>query len=129
MPGSIFESDKSNIPGLTAGSNLSTSPFRFVLVSGGNAQVNLGGNGTNAIGVLLNKPDIGEAATVAGAGSVAKVEASAAITAGTLLKSSASGVASGSPLSGQNLVGIALTSTTAGGQLLSVLLIHFGLAP
>lgn len=55
---------------LEAGGDLSSDQFKFVLIAS-DGQVDLAGNGTDATGVLLNKPDeAGKAATVAISGRV-----------------------------------------------------------
>lgn len=61
---------------LEAGGDLSSHQFKFVLIAA-DGQVDLAGNGKDATGVLLNKPDLaGKAATVAVTGRV-KIEVGA----------------------------------------------------
>ena len=72
-----------------AGSNLSAAQFKFVALAA-DGEVDVAGAGARAIGVLLNQPAAGNAATVVMTGKVL-VEAGASITAGDELAADAAG--------------------------------------
>lgn len=103
-----------------AGSDLSATPNRFVLVAA-DGQVDLVASaGGDADGVLLNKPAAaGRDARVAIAG-VVKVEAGGNVTAGDKVQSDNAGKAL-TAASGDHVLGRALTGG-ASGELISVLL-------
>ena len=72
-----------------AGSNLSAAQFKFVALAA-DGEVDVAGAGARAIGVLLNQPAAGNAATVVMTGKVL-VEAGDSITAGDELAADADG--------------------------------------
>jgi hypothetical protein len=72
-----------------AGSNLSAAQFKFVALAA-DGEVDVAGAGARAIGVLLNQPAAGNAATVVMTGKVL-VEAGDSITAGDELAADAAG--------------------------------------
>lgn len=72
-----------------AGEDLSAAQFKFVTLEA-DGQVDIAGDGVRAIGVCLNQPTAGKAATVAMTGKVL-VEAGAAVTAGDEIASDAAG--------------------------------------
>lgn len=104
---------------LTAGADLTAAQFKFVKVSSG--AVVLGGAGNDCVGVLLNKPNIGEAAEIQ-IGGVAKVQADAALaTTYTKIMSSSDGQAAAAT-STNHVLGRTLTTAAAAGELVEVLL-------
>jgi len=75
-----------------AGSDLTAAQFKFVsLAADGQVDVTAAAGG-NAIGILSNNPDVGQAATVTVTGGY-MVEAGGTITAGDQVQSSATGTA------------------------------------
>jgi hypothetical protein len=75
-----------------AGSDLTAAQFKFVsLAADGQVDVTAAAGG-NAIGILSNNPDVGQAATVTVSGGY-MVEAGGTITAGDQVQSSATGTA------------------------------------
>lgn len=104
-----------------AGADLTAAQFKFVKISGGG--VVLCGAGENAVGVLLNKPNTGEAAEVQ-IGGIAKVQADAALaTTGTKVMSSADGQAAAAVGAGGNhVLGMTITTGANAGELVEVLL-------
>lgn len=91
--------------------------------------------GQRVVGILQNKPNAGEAATIATEG-ISKVISGTGITAGDYLKTDANGKAvkatkAGTTGVGSDVFGIALTSTTDIGAtaIVTVLLQHAGLTP
>lgn len=70
------------IPGVEASADLTGQQFRFVNVDGEDT-VDLASAGGVAVGVLQNKPDVGQAATVWSDGSTTKVVAEGAVPAGS----------------------------------------------
>ena len=75
-----------------AGSDLTAAQFKFVsLAADGQVDVTASAGG-NAIGILTNNPDVGQAATVTVTGGY-MVEAGGTITAGDQIQSSATGTA------------------------------------
>lgn len=75
-----------------AGSDLTAAQFKFVsLAADGQVDVTASAGG-NAIGILSNNPDVGQAATVTVTGGY-MVEAGGTITAGDQIQSSATGTA------------------------------------
>jgi hypothetical protein len=81
-----YEAILNEIPGLTASEDLSTYQFCFVKMSGDNTVAHAA-HTERAIGILQNKPESGNAATVAGIGSVSKLKVAAAgsVTYGQML--------------------------------------------
>lgn len=102
-----------DVIGVVAGADLSAAQYKIVAVGGTIAATNL-----TALGVLLNKPQSGEAASVAYEGHV-KVYAGAAIIAGAGLKVTTSGYAI-TATSGSGVFGKAL-DTVSSGSLVSAL--------
>lgn len=87
-----WEGPQITVPGLVAGADLRTHQYKFVKLNADN-QVILPTAATDVpIGVLQDKPNTGEAATVCAIG-ITKVQADAALTAGTLIGTSADGQA------------------------------------
>lgn len=108
------------IPGLICDSSLNTSDsanyhMRFVKMTA-NLTVGLAGASDPVIGVLLNKPTTGHAATVAGAGSVCKVYCNDTISAGALISPDASGYAVNAT-SGRYEPALALDGGSAGDRI------------
>jgi len=87
-----YEGNKSCIPGLAAGADLSSDQFKFVKITASGVIKNVT-NGGVCDGVLQDKPDAaGRAATVQDAG-VSKVYSGAAVAKGELVMSDANGKA------------------------------------
>lgn len=95
--------------------------FKFVKISAGT--VVLAGLGEEAIGVLLNRPNTGEAAQVQ-TGGIAKVQADVALaTTGTKVMSSADGQAAVAvAAASRNVLGRTVTTAAAAGELVEILL-------
>lgn len=94
---SSFEAIIREIPGLTANADLSdaaTHPGQYCFVSmAADLAVGLSSAGGQAIGVLQNKPASGQAASVAGRGSVTKIKLGGTVTAGQRVTAGSNGVA------------------------------------
>ena len=119
-----------------AGADLRNYPFAPVRLDT-NGRVVLAGANERAIGILQNKPNTGEAASVMLYG-ISKAVAAGAITAGSPVIAAANGrvqaagtfhnhgAASSNPPTGQQrILGFALTAATAAGQVIEVLLAPF----
>ncbi len=88
-----YEGNIRNIPGLTAGADLSSDQFKFVKMSAGGVILPTT-SGEPVTGVLQDKPAAsGRAASVAGVGSVTKVLAGGVIAKGARIQPNANGVA------------------------------------
>lgn len=111
------------IPGfsfsLVAASDLSTHQYKFVNVDT-TGKAALGGAGTRSIGVLQNKPTLGQIGTVVVTG-VSKVVAGAAVTAGDEIMSDATGRAITAVATNQGL-GVALSAAAGAGVIIPVLI-------
>ena len=95
MATAAFEGILREIPGLYASEDLSSYQFCFVYISGDGTVAHSAHN-AQSIGVLQNKPSAsGQAAVVAGPGSVTKLKITDSITAGYMLAPDASGNATG----------------------------------
>lgn len=106
------------IPGVTASADLTADQFRFVVIDG-EKTVDVAGDGVAADGVLQNKPDTGQAATIAIAGDTTKVIAGAAVAAGANVASDANGA--GVPAtSGEYINGKCLTAAANADELITV---------
>jgi len=119
-----------------AGADLRNYPFAPVRLDT-NGRVVLAGANERAIGILQNKPNTGEAASVMLYG-ISKAIASGAIPVGSPVVAAANGrvaaagtfhnhgTASSNPPTGQQrIIGFALTGATAAGQVIEVLLAPF----
>jgi len=100
--------------------DLSSSQYLFVKVSG-DMEVDLAGDGENAIGVLQDKPVLGDYGNV-GVMGVSKVVASAIIAAGAKVASTAAGKAV-TAVATKHVLGQALEAAAADGEIISVLLL------
>lgn len=108
-----FEAPGASEFSFEAGADLSTYQFHFVKLNGSGQIVPITADTDKPIGILQNKPPLGQAGTVWMAG-ISKLKSSAAITAGAVVGPSANGrgvAAATKP------VGYALDTTTAGDQL------------
>lgn len=127
---------------LIAAGNLAASQYMAVKVDA-LGQADLAGAGEPCIGILQNKPGLGEAAQVrvygvtdmvAGApiapGAPVAADAAHCAKAAVLsaVDTSDAGVAA-DPVIGSNVIGIALTGAAAPGEIISVLLTHGGAVP
>lgn len=105
-----------------AGSDLSAAQFKLVALAA-DGEVDVAGAGAQAIGVCLNQPAAGKAATVCLTGKVL-VEAGAAITAGDELASDAAGAVV-TATTGDIVMGYALEDGVDG-QIVAIELIQGG---
>ena len=95
-----------------AGSDLTAGQFKFVsLAADGQVDITATAGG-NAIGILSNNPDVGQAATVTVSGGYV-VEAGGTITAGDQIQSSATGTAL-EAATGDVVLGYALEDAVVG---------------
>ena len=104
---------------LTSHADYTSSQYRFVMVnSSGSAEVTAADG--NAIGILQNNPDAGEAAVVAVAGvSKLYIGTTASLVAGSIVASEAAGAGILTNASAAALA-IALEDSTADGDIISV---------
>ncbi|MCK4795506.1 MAG: hypothetical protein KAV87_67875 [Desulfobacteraceae bacterium] len=116
---SAYEKVGATIPGLVAAADLSGDQFKFVKMTA--TGVALCGLGEAAIGILQNKPTIGQACTIFGIGSTSKVVASAALAIGVSVTPNAAALAVGA-LTTNYIAGVLLTATGASGDLGTVYL-------
>lgn len=108
---------------MIAGEDLSAAQFKFVTLEA-DGQIDLADSaGERALGVLLNKPTAGAAATVAMTGKV-MVEAGASVTAGDQLQTDAAGDAI-TAAAGDVVMGYALEDAVDG-QIFAMELIQGG---
>ena len=105
-----------------AGEDLSAKQFKFVTLSDGQVDV-ADSAGENCIGILLNAPTAGAAATVAISGKV-MVEAGGTIAAGAAVQADANGDAL-TAASGDVVMGYALEAAVDG-QIMAIELIQGG---
>lgn len=112
-----FEKVGATLPAAEAAADLTGA--QFLLVKTTSTGVNKCGAGDHADGVLQNKPNTGQAATVWGPGSVSKVIAGAAVAKGADVASDANakGITS---TTGDYIVGRALTAVSNADEILSV---------
>lgn len=112
------------VPGLSfsldAGANLTAHQFKFVAVGANGLAVLADDAADPVVGVLYNKPDVGQAATVVSTG-VVRVLSGAAVTVGSRLKPDAQGRAVASAATERGF-GIALTAAPGPNVLIAVLL-------
>jgi hypothetical protein len=119
-----------------AGADLQNYPFAPVRLDT-TGRVVLAGANERAIGILQNKPNAGEAASVMLYG-ISKAVAAGAITIGSPVVAAANGrvsaagafhnhgtASSNPPTAQQRILGFALTGATAAGQVIEVLLAPF----
>lgn len=109
---------------LLAGADLRTAQFKAVKVDS-NGKAVLAAAGDFAIGILQNKPNSGEAATIAVAG-VSKASADAGITAGAKVTASADGQIVTATVATDNILGVALVTAGGAGVIIPVLLLQAG---
>lgn len=122
---------------LPAAADLTTKQF-FIVKVDSNGKAALASTGQYAIGVVQNKPNTDEAASIRNSG-VTKIVAGGAITAGDLVKSDSNGkaavavlgtaAAGGHPVNGSSVIGVALDTVANANELVTVLLTHSGVAP
>lgn len=110
---------------LVAGEDLSAHQYRFVQVSAvadePKGVISAGSAGSYCQGVLQNKPEDTQAATV-GISGISRVEAGEAITNGDPVTVDADGKAMVADTAGQHILGTALEDAGATGELIAVLL-------
>jgi len=120
-----------------AGADLRNYPFAPVRLDAATGRVVLAGANERAIGILQNKPNAGETASVMLYG-ISKAIAAGAITIGSPVVAAANGrvaaagtfhnhgaASSNPPTAQQRILGFALTAATAAGQVIEVLLAPF----
>ena len=112
-----FEKVGETLPGMEAAADLTGHQFRFVTVTSGG--IDVAGVGASIAGVLQNKPDTGEAATVWGPGTVSKVEAGGSVLQGADVTPDATGRGVTSATTNY-IAGKALTAAANAGELLTV---------
>lgn len=113
-----WEKVGATLPGMVAGTDLTAGQHLFVVVNS-SGKVELAGAGVAIDGVLQNKPDTDQAATVWGGGSVSKVIAGAAVVAGALVAPNGSGQGI-TAVSGNYIAGRALNAAAGVGEVISV---------
>lgn len=113
-----YENRGTNLPGIVAAADYSAAQHRFVSING-DGKAELTGAGLRMDACLENNPLADHAATLNGPGSVAKIEASAAIAQGADVASAADGKAV-LAASGNYIAGKALNAVSAAGELVSV---------
>lgn len=108
----------------TASADLSTHQLKFVKISGSNTCTITAASTDAVVGVLQNKPALGQEASVMTLG-ISKCLAGAAVAAGAEVMSDASARAiTASAAAGANrVIGVALEAAAAAGEVISVLLI------
>lgn len=121
-----FEKVGETLPGLEAGADLTTHQFKFVQVTVNG--IELAAAGGRIAGVLQNKPDTGNAASVWGPGTVSKVVAGAAVAKGADVTPDAQARAVTSA-TGNYIAGQALTAAASAGELVSVWITQPGRTP
>ena len=120
-----------------AGADLQNYPFAPVRLDAATGRVVLAGANERAIGILQNKPNVGETAVVMLYG-ISKAVAAGPISIGSPVVAAGNGrvsaagtfhnhgAASSNPPTGQQrILGFALTAATAAGQVIEVLLAPF----
>ena len=113
-----FDKRGETLPGIVAAADLTAAQHRFITISAA-GKAALTGAGARIDAVLENNPNIDQAASLLGPGSVAKVEASAAISIGDDVSAAANGKAATSATT-QYIAGVALTAAGADTELISV---------
>ncbi len=109
---------RGGIPGAVASGDLTGSQFLFAIVDG-EKTVGVAGAGVAADGVIQNKPNTGQAVTLAIAGDTSKVVAGAAVAAGADVASDAAGKGVTST-SGDYIQGKCLTAAANADELITV---------
>jgi len=122
-----YDNARYTLPGISAGADLTAAQHRFVSIDATGRAV-LTAAGARVDGVVDNKPNLDEAAAVLGYGSVAKVEASAAIAAGASVASAANGQAVTATLNAF-IAGVCVEAAGAAGELCSIYLASHGQSP
>lgn len=103
-----FENIRTTLPGIEAGADLTALQFIGVQLNADEEAIAPAGQGQTIVGVLQNKPDEGEAASIAIVGSVTKVLAASAFDPGDLLTVAATGKFE-EAASGDYIAGVAVT--------------------
>lgn len=109
---------RGGIPGVVASADLTGSQGLFAIVDG-EKTVGLAGAGVAADGVIVNKPDSGQAVALAIPGDTAKVVAGALVAAGANVSSDAAGKGITST-SGDYILGKCLTASANADELITV---------
>jgi hypothetical protein len=104
----------------TAENDLSGDQYLCVEVTGAAQVDTCDGAGDVPIGILLNKPTAGQAASVSGIGSIVTGTASAAITAGAKVGTTAAGKLVTKSADEDYYLGIAIDAAAADGDLIRI---------
>ncbi len=112
-----FEKVGETLPGMEAGADLTTHLFKFVTADA--TGIILAGAGVSIVGALQNQPDVGQAASVWGPGTVSKLYAGAAVVKGADVTPDSTGRAVTSA-SGNYIAGKALTAAANADEIISV---------
>jgi len=105
---------------IEADQDLRTAQYKFVRIDDGTGKLRLALGAVFApLGVLQNKPNVGQAATVWGLGSISKVVVADAITAGDDVTNGDNGTqgAAVGPGSNRRIIGKALTAGNSEGAI------------
>ncbi len=109
---------RGGIPGAVASGDLTAKQFFFAIVDG-EKTVGLAGNGAAADGVIQNKPNTGQAVSLAIPGDTSKVVSATAVDAGDDVSSDANGKGVVSA-SGDYILGKCLTAVANADELMTV---------
>jgi hypothetical protein len=122
-PINVAYSERMKTITLPAGSAMTGGQYKFVAISAsGNVNLVSASGGLQVDGVLYNKPNSGDAATVVVAG-VCKVIAGGVVAAGAFVASDSGGLAVTAASGGtQAVAGVALIGATAANAVIPVLL-------
>ena len=123
-------SSGANILSFTSGADLTAKQYRFVKVDSSTGKVVAGTDGADCIGILLNKPNTDEAASVAVEG-VCKlyIGAHASIGYDSNIISDANGGGTIATGTGKEVLAKALEDPGANGEIISVLIHKIGPLP
>lgn len=119
-----FSNRGANLPGVVAAADLTAAQHRFVTIDS-NGKAGLTGAAGRIDAVVENNPNTDEPASLMGPGSVAKVEASAAIALGANVSSAANGQAR-TAVQFDFIAGVCVEAAGASGDLCSVWMTHPG---
>ena len=114
--------------------DLSTNQFQFVRLDANDKLVLADAAGQSVLGILQNKPKLGEAAAVRCVG-ISLLEASGALASNALVATTAAGLAkaavagSGDPITGSNVAAKVVRGVSNAGELLTVLITQSGAIP
>lgn len=116
-----------NLPGITAGADLTGSQHLFVTIDA-NGQAVVAGAGARVDGALENNPPQDTACSIMGQGSYAKIKAGAAIAAGDDVASDAAGKAI-TATTGARIAGTCIIGAPVVDGLATILIRQDGVSP